>query len=191
MCLKCGPLIKAIDAYIEKADGDLSDTLKEEGYTKAKKTVKYIKDMEDGVSEALLDETDYIVGEVEKAVDLEAFAADIWPKVKLNDGVKAKLVTVFKEQFDKSMPEFVEAYIKQTDRGLKLTQVSKRTTAWIERWSSDLGEIMKLNSHKEIENILKKGLENGDSISAFTRAIIDSGIRDEYYKARRVSVPEV
>lgn len=191
MCLKCGPLIKAIDAYIEKADGDLSDALKEEGYTKAKKTVKYIEDMEDGVSEALLDETDYIVGEVEKAVDLEAFAADIWPKVKLNDGVKAKLVTVFKEQFDKFMPEFVEAYIKQTDRGLKLTQVSKRTTAWIERWSSDLGEIMKLNSHKEIENILKKGLENGDSISAFTRAILDSGIRDEYYKARRVSVTEV
>lgn len=52
MCLKCGPLIKAIDAYIEKADGGLSDALKEEGYTKAKKTVKYIEDMEDGVSEA-------------------------------------------------------------------------------------------------------------------------------------------
>ena len=66
MCLKCGPLIKAIDAYIEKADGGLSDALKEEGYTKAKKTVKYIEDMEDGVSEALLDETDYIVGEVER-----------------------------------------------------------------------------------------------------------------------------
>ena len=48
MCLKCGPLIKAIDAYIEKADGGLSDALKEEGYTKAKKTVKYIEDMEDG-----------------------------------------------------------------------------------------------------------------------------------------------
>ena len=34
MCLKCGPLIKAIDAYIEKADDDLSDALKAEGYTK-------------------------------------------------------------------------------------------------------------------------------------------------------------
>lgn len=90
MCLKCGPLIKAIDAYIEKADDDLSDALKAEGYTKAKKTVKYIEDMEDGVSDALLDETDYIVREAEKAVDLEAFAADIWPKVKLNDGVKAE-----------------------------------------------------------------------------------------------------
>lgn len=33
MCLKCGPLIKAIDAYIEKADGDLSDALKEEVQT--------------------------------------------------------------------------------------------------------------------------------------------------------------
>ena len=38
MCMKCGPLIKAIDAYIEKADSNLSDALKEEGYAKAKKT---------------------------------------------------------------------------------------------------------------------------------------------------------
>ena len=88
MCLKCGPLIKAIDAYIEKADGDLSDALKEEGYTKAKKTVKYIEDIEDGVSEALLDETDYIVGEVEKAVDLEAFAAERRSKGKARYSVQ-------------------------------------------------------------------------------------------------------
>lgn len=27
MCMDCGPLIKAIDAYIEKADSDLADAL--------------------------------------------------------------------------------------------------------------------------------------------------------------------
>ena len=32
MCSECQLLIKAIDAYIAKADNDLADRLKEEGY---------------------------------------------------------------------------------------------------------------------------------------------------------------
>ena len=191
MCMECQPLIKAIDAYIEKADNSLADALGQEGYVKPKKTLKYAQDIEDGVAETLLEETDYILAEAEKAVDLEAFAEDVWPKVKLGDGAKAKLATIFTESLDKFMPVFVGYYIKQTDRSLKLTQVSKRTTAWVSTWSKDLGEIMQLNSHKEIESILKKGLENGSSIATFTRDILESGIRDEYYKARRVAVTEV
>lgn len=191
MCVNCKPLIKAIDAYIKKADGDLADELEAEGYAKPEKTVEFIQDIEDGVAEALLEETDYILEEAEKAIDLEAFAEDVWPGVKLNDTVKEKLVKIFMENFEKFMPELIEFYIAQTDRDLKLTQISKRTTAWIEEWAEELGEIMKLNSHNEIEHILKKGLEDGSGIAEFTRDILDSGIRDEYYKARRVSVTEV
>ncbi len=89
------------------------------------------------------------------------------------------------------MPEFIGYYIAQTDKDLKLTQVSERTMAWVEGWSKELGEIMQLNSHKEIEHILEKGLKEGSSIAEFTHEILDSGIRNEYYKARRVAVTEV
>ena len=138
-----------------------------------------------------MEETDYILAEAEKAVDLETFAADIWPGVKLNDAAKSKLATVFTERLSEFLPEYIGYYIAQTDRGLKLTQVSKRTLAWVKSWSKDLGEIMQLNSHKEIERILEKGLAEGQGMAEFTRAILDSGIRDEYYKARRVAVTEV
>ena len=37
MCMDCGPLIKAIDAYIEKADSDLADALAEEDMQKPKR----------------------------------------------------------------------------------------------------------------------------------------------------------
>lgn len=191
MCLECGPLIKAIDAYIARADDGLAEALGVEGYLKPKKTLKYAQDIEDGVAEALFDETDYILAEAEKAVDLETFAADVWPRVKINDAAKVKLTTVFAESLDKFMPEYVGYYLAQTDRELKLAQVSKRTTAWVQSWSKDLGEIMQLNSHKEIERILEKGLAEGQGMAEFTRAILDSGIRDEYYKARRVAVTEV
>lgn len=191
MCLECKSLIKAIDAYIQKADDDLADALGAEGYVKPKKTIKYAKTIEDGVAEALTEETDYIVAEAEKAVDLETFAEDVWPKVKANDAVKGKLATVFTESLEKFMPEYVGYYIAQTDKDLKLKRVSKRTTAWVKSWSKDLGDIMQLNSHTEIERILGKGLKDGNSVAEFTRAILDSGIRDEYYKARRVAVTEV
>lgn len=191
MCLECKPLIKAIDAYIQKADDSLTDALGAEGYVKPKKTLKYAQDIEDGVAEALTEETDYIVAEAEKAVDLETFAEDVWPKVKVNDAVKGKLATIFTESLEKFMPEYVGYYIAQTDKDLKLKQVSKRTTAWVKSWSKDLGDIMQLNSHTEIERILEKGLKDGSSVAEFTRAILDSGIRDEYYKARRVAVTEV
>lgn len=191
MCMACQPLIKAIDAYLAKADGDLADALDAEGYAEPQATIGYMQDIEDDVAEALVEETDYFLAEAEKAADLETFAADIWPGVKLNDRLKAKLATVFTEHLSEFMPEFVAYYIAQTDRSLKLEVVSKRTVAWVESWSEQLGEIMQLNSHKEIETILTKGLKDGTGIASFTREILDSGIRDEYYKARRVALTEV
>ena len=56
MCMECGPLIKAIDAYIQKADDGLADALGAEGYIKPKKALKYAQDIEDSVAEALLEE---------------------------------------------------------------------------------------------------------------------------------------
>mgnify|MGYP005826922503 CR=1 FL=1 len=85
MCMMCGPLLKAIDAYLQKADNDLADELEEEGYVQPKKTLKYLDDMEEQVAAALLAETDYILEAAKGAVDLEAFAADVWPGVKLSD----------------------------------------------------------------------------------------------------------
>ena len=191
MCLDCGPLIKAIDAYIQKADDNLSDELGEQGYAKAKRTVEYIQYIEESVAEALLEETEYILTEAEKASDLESFSQDVWYKVKLNDVINTTLALVFINSFSKFMPEFVSHHIKQTDEALELMQISARTTSWIKSWSEELAEIMKLNSHKEIEHILEKGLENGSSIAEFTQEILNSGIRDEHYKARRVAITEV
>lgn len=191
MCMYCGPLIKAIDNFIAKADSNLAETLDDEGYVKPKKTIAYIEGLEDDIADALTEETAYFIAEAEKAVDLETFSKEIWPEVKYKDGLKAALATIFRDRFKKFMPEFVGYYIARTDKNLKLESVSKRTTAWVESWSEKLGEIMQLNSHKELEKILTTGLKDGKGIIDFTREILDSGIRDEYYKARRAALTEV
>ena len=180
--MKCScfsPLLKAINAYLQKADDDLEDELAAAGFADTDRTMNAIRSMEDFVAAA---------GE---ALDLQAFANDIWPGVRLNDQLAKKLTEIFKKRFTELMPGLVETYLHRTDTMLDVPRISKITTGWIETWSAKLGDMMQLNSHTELENILTEGLRNGDGIAVFTRKILDSGIRDEYYKARRVSVTEV
>ena len=187
----CEPLIKAIDAYIRKADENLADALEEEGYAEPEKTVRRMNRLEDAVTDALTEETRHFKSAMEGPVDLETFAALVWPSVKLSDPLKATLTAVFLEQFSTFMPQFVGYYLKRTDKNLKLEQVSKRTVAWVESWSEELSGIMQLNSHKEVEDILTTGLKDGFGIEEFTRRVLESGIRNERYKARRVALTEV
>lgn len=191
MCASCSSLIKAIDAYIAKADNDLADQLKAAGFQVDDDTLKAIQSLEDEIAEALVEETAVFTRAADSALDLQDFAEKIWPNVKLTDALAATLANIFAKRFEELMPGLIEAYLQMTDKELKLEQVSKRTTAWVQSWSEQLGEVMKLNSHKEIERLLTDGLNKGSSISEFTQSILDSGIRDEYYRARTVSVTEV
>lgn len=191
MCNDCTALIKAIDRYIAKADDDLEKALEAEGYIEPKATVKYITAIEEGVAETLTAETQYIVTEMEKAVDLAEFVGEAWEQVKENDGLAIRLYRIFKGQFKTFMPHYVNAYIQAVDAELRLGQMSQRTIAWVDSWSRQLGELMQLSSHRELDGILKKALESGQSIAETTRQLQESGIRDEYYKARRAALTEV
>ena len=138
MCVNCRPLVGAIEAYIQKADDDLAAALAEEGYCDVKRTVKFIGQLENEVAEALLSERDYILAEAEKAADLRTFAEDIWPDVQLNDVLLLKLALIFKERFAEFVPDIAAVYLAELDKGLKIKQVSRRTTAWVEAWSREL-----------------------------------------------------
>ena len=190
MC-NCSGLIKAIDAFIMKADDNLKKRLEKEGFLNAEETVDAATELEDKVAEALVEETELLTSDLKEVVDLEAFYADIWPEVKAADDLDVKLFDVFKNQFETIMPQLITAYIKQTDSDLMLVNTSKRTTAWITDWSEELGRLMKLNSHSEIEQILLEGLDEGLSVEKVTQSILESGIRDEYYKARRTAITEM
>lgn len=191
MCQSCKALSDAIDRYIAKADNNLKTLLNSEGYYDADTTLEYINAMEAGFAEALTAETQHFVMLAEKAVDLRAFAGEYWEKAKANDGLAAKLYRIFTEQMQTFIPYYVEGYIQRVDAELRLTRVSQRTLAWVDSWGKQLGDLMQLNSHEEMEAILKEGLENGSSIPEFARKIQESGIRDEYYKARRAALTEV
>lgn len=190
MCLYCQPLIKAIDNYIQKADGDLEEIFEDEGRAIPKETVETMNVIEDGIAAALVAETDYFIKAIKKKLTPEELM-DVLEEIKEKDVYCDAIKTVVSEQLHAFVPKLVKEYVSFVDDGIKITAVSQRTTAWIDSWSGQLAELMKLESHKQIENILKKGFEIGSDISSVTRDILDSGIRDEYYRARRVAVTEV
>lgn len=194
----CDRLTKAIDAYIRKADNNLSDQLGKEGYAKPKKTLQYAESIEDDVADILTEETDYFAREAKTSGSLEDFQKKL-PAVTAATPATAKLSKTFATQLKRFMPEYAAYYLKKTDKSLKLDRVSKRTTAWIESWSDDLADLMKTTSKAQLESLLKKEINNGGNISQFCVDLINSGMEKEgkgeywtsHYRARRVAVTEV
>lgn len=191
MCPCCTPLIKAIDKYIQKADNELVDALGKEGYAKPDEIVDCMNEMEDGITAALKDETDTFVSAASRASSIRQFAKKVWPKISNEDITGKTIRQVVEPLFRTYIPRYTTAYIQMTDRQLYCERLSERTVDWIQRWAEDLGNLMKLDSHKQLEDILEKDLRAGVGIEEFTRHILESGIRDERYRARRVALTEV
>lgn len=186
----CEKLLKAIDNYIAKADDDLKDALETEGYAEPGMTVKRISDIEDAIAEALENESELFITNANTCIDVETFAARIWPGVKLDDQTAEKIQEIFIEQMEEYLPDLIKPYLKRTDKGLTLTSVSKRTTAWVQSWGKQLGQLMQLTSHNELQSILDKNLKDGKGIQDFISDIQNSGIRNERYRARATAVTE-
>ena len=198
MC-NCDKLLAAIDRYIAKADDDLTEQLRLEGYEAPAETVKLISEIEDEVAEALVAETDHYVraaAEYSKndprgALDLKEFFGRGWTSSHKKDKLAGALYSIFGKKLTKYMPQYIQYYLQKSDKGLKFVKMTERTTDWINGWSRELGRNAQLTSVKQIEGILTEGIELGKGIDWFVKRIRDDGIHSEYYRARRMALTEV
>lgn len=163
MCQACNDLLIEINAYIEKADNKLVKKLKDAGFLIPKKTIKVASELEDEMTEILKSETKFLAKQLNKAVDIKSFFADIWNDVKDIDDVDVKLSQAFIQTFEKVMPAMMGAYITKSDEELKFVKVTDKTSYQVAENSKEVAEKMKLSSHKNLEKILNKGIEEGES----------------------------
>lgn len=195
MCGECRKLIESIDAYIAKADNKLSDALKNAGFMASKETVKRMEQLEDKIAEVLKEQSlsaeELIKMAAEAGIEIDEFIDTSWQDFKKADDIKEKLFPIFLKEFSESIPEFANIYMAQMDSELVVDQISESTSNWIAQWSDELAELMKLSAHEEIESVLTDALKRGKSVAQLSRDIMNGGIRDEYYKARRVSITEM
>lgn len=185
-------IIDAIDGYLAKADDELSDTLADEGYAEAENTVKEINTVQAEIAETLQNQTDDFAEVLEAAQDSD------WPAVQKKvsemldgDDIAEQVQETAVDMFRYEIPRLANIYMQETDGELVVDTIRQRTRSWISFWSQRLGQLMKINTHQQITDIIQKTIDKGESIEKLTRKIIDGGWRNEYYQARRVAVTEV
>lgn len=196
MCTACEQLIIAIDAYIRKADEKLSDTLGKEGFAEPEGTVRHIEQLEEELENIFGEQTDEFRKTLKKAMeqdndsDTNKSLGKLFGDFIKNDKTYDKLLIAFLENFTEYIPKLTNIYIGRLDDELVAEQISDTTSSWISQWSQEVSELMHLNSHKELEGILSDGMKTGSSVAEIARNILDAGIRDEFYKARRAALTE-
>ena len=196
MCTACEQLIIAIDAYIRKADEKLSDALGKEGFADPEDTVRHIEQLEEELENIFGEQTEEFAKMLKKAMeqdndsDTNKSLGELFRDFIKNDKTYDKLLIAFLENFTEYIPKLTNIYIGRLDDELVAEQISDTTSSWISQWSQEVSELMHLNSHKELEGILSDGMKTGSSVAEIARNILDAGIRDEFYKARRAALTE-
>lgn len=187
----CQALIKAIDAYIAKDDEDMADALEDAGYIDPKETIRDAEDIEEELAEALNMDSEIIAEQLERAESLDDFVENTWEIYREASALADDIQDVMQNGMSAVIPRLASRYIKTTDSGLLVTALRQRTTDWISSWSPQLGKIMKLTSHDGIQSILEDAMQKGRSVADVTREIMDSGIRDNYARARQTALTEM
>ena len=201
----CAALIQAIDAYIAKADSDIEQELRAAGYIDIAYTMEAIKRLEEKLGKALNAETNRLVKMLKKHDSIEVFMGGAfgefqvrtaegdsdWDNFKDSSKLGDDVSGIMREEFERTVPKLVNDYLRTTDMGLAADTITRRTTSWIHTWSSDLGSLMQLTSHKDLENILTRNLRDGRGVADATRDIMDAGIRTNYTRARSTALTEM
>lgn len=185
-------IIDAIDRYLAKADEDLESQLSEEGYTDAADTVDTINDMTDEVAEILQEQTAEIMELLRDNEDADwDNIADKLEEMLQHDDIDTQIMDVAGEMFATKIPQYASIYIQETDDGLIVEKLRERTAAWVESWSAELGRLMKLGTQNQIGVLISRAIRDGKSIADLTQELMNEGIRNEYYQARRAAMTEV
>ena len=185
-------IIEAIDKYLAKADDELSDVLADEGYADAEDSVKVINAMQEEIAETLQNQTDDLVEALAAEQDSGWAAAQKKVSEMLDgDDIEDQVQEAVADMFQTEVPKLATVYMQETDGDLVVDVIRQRTKSWIASWSQRLGQLMKINTHQQITDIIQRTIDQGESIETLTRKIMDGGWRNEHYQARRVAVTEV
>lgn len=187
----CKNLLKAIDCYISKADEDLEEQLTESGYVDAEDSVKSASDLEDEIAAVLSKQTSDLAKKLQKAGSWNKAKEIINTYFSADSAVGEALTAIFREYYDGTVLTTASSYIKTTAGDMVVSQLRQRTQAWMESWSSELAELMELSSQEQMGTLIQSSIEAGESVADLSRKLIEEGIRNEEWRARRAALTEM
>ena len=188
----CDVICKAIERYIAKENTDLVKELQKAGYLDAQFTVEQAEALEEEIAEVLQGRIDEFVQLLKDNPDASlSEIVDKLPKFNKTTAVTEELSFIIYNRLSDTIPHIAETYVKNIDKELTLQPMTNRTSAWIERWSNDLAELMNVNSEDRLKNILSKGISNGDSVADVANSLLDNGVVQNAVSARRTALTEM
>lgn len=183
-------IISAIDSFIAKAEEELSETLEAEGFTEPEETVSAINIMQEKIADILQSQTEELIAVLTAAGGWNEAGEKISAMLDMDD-IAQQVEEAAADMLDVEVPNLAAAYIKETEADMVIDTLRRRTSDWMASYSSQLGEWMKVSTHKQLTDLIQNAIDNGESIEKLTRKIMDGGWRSEYYQARRVALTEV
>ena len=183
-------ILDAIDQYIAKADDDLGKQLKKEGFANPGKTVKAINSLEDDIAGILADQSEMFLAAAENAGSVEELKQAI-DAVLASDTISESVKAAVLEMYNTQVPKLSAAYLRNYESDLLIEALRQRTTAYMEEWSEQLGELTRISTHGQIGKLIEDTITSGDDIQSLARKITGGEWRNEYYEAKRLSLTEV
>ena len=191
MICNADSILSAIDRYIQKADDDLKDTLENNGFVDAAATVATVNALEEQIADALEEQTNTLSDVISSSTDSDWDTVNESVNNMLSEDDIAEIVAeAAEDMYTVNVPELATIYLQNTDPDLVVEEVSSQTISWISEWSAQLGKLMKINSHKQITDLIQDAIDRGISIAELSRTIQSEGFRNELWQARRVALTE-
>lgn len=186
-------ILDAIDRYLAKADDDLKETLKDEGYVEPKETVAAVNTLEEEIANVLHEQTDLLLETLQEAENDGADMEELQRRITallVADEIAASIDAISVDMYENNVPRLASIYMEETDGELVVETLRERTSSWIRSWSQRLGELTRITTHEQIGGLIENAISEGLSISDLTRKIQEGGWRNEYYQARRFALTE-
>jgi hypothetical protein len=186
-------LLKAINEVIKADEDDEDITAAVPDFPGLDKIPKWVDDYEKKLAKLLRNQRKYFLNGVKEYVQKEITVKGLLTYLSSlfsGDAFLKDMESLTKDFLTLTITELTADIMAAIDKDVAFNVMSKRTTDWIETWSKDLGELMKLNTHEALETELLKVIENGGSIQDAEIAIKDLPQFDRK-RARTTAVTEI
>lgn len=195
---KTDKLLDSLNAFIQKAEENQYKQLGEmvPDFPGKSNIPKYVEVYEKGIARLLRRQRknflDGLKGFVSKdsKVTLEALLVFFTQNLFAGDDFEEEFQELTEGFLQQTIEELAEVIMDSIDPEVPFKVLSTRTVNWIRDWSEKLAQIMKLNTHEAVENILTDAIENGSSIQDIELTLKDMPQFDRD-RARTTAITEV
>ncbi|MEI1422224.1 phage head morphogenesis protein [Bacillus cabrialesii] len=195
---KTDKLLENLNLFIQKAEEDEREKLVEvvPDFPGLSKIPGFVEEYEKGFAKLLRRQRkkflDGLKGFVSKdsKETLEALLVFFTQNLFAEDDFEEEFQELTEGFLQQTIEELAEVIMDSIDPDVPFKVLSNRTINWIKNWSKKLAEIMKLNTHEAVENVLTDAIENGSSIQDIELTLKDMPQFDRE-RARTTAITEV